>query len=58
MWPRARALAEGYWRTLTGDPRIGAEFRQIAGACLLALEALPRTGAYAYHISELDSPGA
>ncbi|TLY63916.1 MAG: hypothetical protein E6K48_00860 [Gammaproteobacteria bacterium] len=58
MWPRARALAEGYWRALTGDPRIGADFREIAGACLLALEALPRTGAYAYHISELDSPGA
>ena len=58
MWPRARALAQGYWRALTGDARIGAEFRQIAGACLRALEALPRTGAYAYHISELDSPGA
>jgi len=58
MWPRARALAQGYWRALTGDARIGAEFRQIAGACLRALEALPRTGAYAYHISELDSRGA
>jgi hypothetical protein len=46
-WPRARALAESYWKTLAKDTRIGAEFRKIAASCLRALEALPRTGAYA-----------
>jgi len=51
VWPRARSLAETYWRDLTSDARISAEFREICGACLLALEALPRTGAYAYHSS-------
>lgn len=46
-WPRARALAEQYWRVLTLDERISAEFRAIADACLAALAALPRTGVYA-----------
>lgn len=47
-WPRARELAESYWRDLTTDLRIGAEFRAICAACLQTLEAYPRVGAYAY----------
>ena len=46
VWPRARALAESYWRMLAGDSRLSADFRQISGACLQALDALPRSGAY------------
>lgn len=46
-WPRARALAEFYWRRLAGDERISHDFRAICSCCLQALEALPRTGAYA-----------
>jgi len=46
-WPRARALAEVYWRRLASDERISADFRSISGACLRSLEALPRSGAYA-----------
>jgi serine/threonine protein kinase HipA of HipAB toxin-antitoxin module len=44
---RARELAERYWRSLTQDARISAEFRAICAACLATLEALPRTGAFA-----------
>jgi len=51
IWPRARALAETFWRALASDARISAEFREISAACLITLEALPRTGAYAYHSS-------
>jgi hypothetical protein len=46
-WAPARSLAENYWRQLAGDARISAEFRNICSTCLQALEALPRTGAYA-----------
>jgi hypothetical protein len=51
VWPRARSLAETFWRALASDARISAEFREISAACLLTLEGLPRTGAYAYHSS-------
>jgi hypothetical protein len=47
VWPRARALAESYWRAVSQDARISDEFRAIAGACLSTLEALPRSGAFA-----------
>jgi hypothetical protein len=47
VYGRARALAEQYWRACTQDERISEEFRRICVACLSALEALPRTGAYA-----------
>jgi len=43
---RARALAELFWRTCARDARISEGFRSICAACLGALEALPRTGAY------------
>ena len=45
-WGRARELAEQYWRTLTQDLRISAEFRSISATSLQILEALPRTGGY------------
>jgi hypothetical protein len=44
---RARTLAERYWQRCAGDERISAEFRGIAAANLGALQALPRSGAYA-----------
>ena len=47
VWARARALAEGYWRTLALDEQLSADFRRISRVCLEALEALPRTGPYA-----------
>jgi hypothetical protein len=47
LWPQARALAQAYWRALGDDARVGEEFRRISGECLRALEALPRTGAFA-----------
>ena len=47
VWGRARALAEEYWRSLSDEPRISAEFRTLCAACLQTLESLPRTGAYA-----------
>jgi DNA-binding transcriptional ArsR family regulator len=47
QYARARALAERYWAACAADARISAEFRDIAAANLRALEALPRTGAYA-----------
>jgi hypothetical protein len=47
-WPKARELAEEYWRALTLDERISLEFRGIAERCLGILNAMPRTGAYAY----------
>jgi hypothetical protein len=46
VWGRSRALAEKYWRTITSEARISAEFRGICAACLQTLESLPRTGAY------------
>jgi hypothetical protein len=55
VWGRARSLAEIYWRTLTSDLRISTEFRTISGAGLQALEALPRTGAYAYQEPESEN---
>lgn len=55
-WARARTLAENYWRALSSDPRISTEFRTIGGACLLSLEALPRTGAYAYQEAGQTAP--
>jgi hypothetical protein len=48
VWSKAREVAEGYWRRLTKDERISAEFREICAACLSTLNAQPRTGAYAY----------
>jgi hypothetical protein len=48
VWGKAREVAEGYWRRLTKEERISAEFRGICAACLSALNAQPRTGAYAY----------
>jgi len=51
VWGRARALAEQYWRTLASEPRISAEFRTLATACLKTLESLPRTGAYSPRIA-------
>jgi DNA-binding transcriptional ArsR family regulator len=47
QYARARALAESYWAACAADARISAEFRGICAANLRALEALPRTGAYA-----------
>ena len=47
QYARARALAERYWEMCAADVRISAEFRGIAAANLRALQALPRTGAYA-----------
>jgi hypothetical protein len=47
QYARARALAERYWAACAADARISAEFRGIAAVNLGALEALPRTGAYA-----------
>ena len=47
VWAAARALAEKYWRELRLDARVSEEFRELCAACLSALEALPRTGAYA-----------
>jgi hypothetical protein len=45
----ARSLAEQYWRACAQDERISEDFRRTCAACLAALEALPRTGAYAAH---------
>ena len=47
QYARARTLAERYWEMCAADARISAEFRGIAAANLRALQALPRTGAYA-----------
>lgn len=47
-WGRARMLAERYWQVLVDDPRISEGFRAISAASMATLEALPRTGAYAY----------
>jgi hypothetical protein len=46
VWPRARALAENYWRTLANETRISIDFKNICAACLQTLESFPRTGAY------------
>jgi len=48
VYPRARALAERYWRRLAEDARVSDDFRKIAAGCAQALEALPKVGAYAY----------
>jgi serine/threonine protein kinase HipA of HipAB toxin-antitoxin module len=47
QYARARALAERYWAACAADARVSADFHGIAAANLRALEALPRTGAYA-----------
>ena len=47
VFGRARALAENYWRVCAQDPRTSEEFRTLCSACESALQALPRTGAYA-----------
>ena len=52
VWGRARAVAEQYWHTLSNEPRISAQFRKIAAACLQTLESLPRTGAYSPRIAD------
>ena len=54
VWGRARAHAEEYWRTLAGEVRISAEFREICAACLQTLESLPRTGAYSPRIAAVS----
>lgn len=46
-WPRARALAEQFWERLLKDKRIGQDFGKICRASLAALQARPRTGAFA-----------
>jgi hypothetical protein len=43
----ARSLAQTYWGLCAQDPRISDPFRAICAACAAALQALPRTGAYA-----------
>jgi hypothetical protein len=53
VYPKARDLAENYWRRLAGDERVSDDFRKIAAACMETLEALPKVGAYAY--SEIKS---
>lgn len=45
-YPRARRLAEHYWQTVISDDRVSNNFRGLGAACLSALEALPRSGAY------------
>jgi hypothetical protein len=40
-------LAEKFWRTVSADTSISAEFRQITTACLQTIEAYPKGGAYA-----------
>jgi hypothetical protein len=47
VWGRARVLAEKFWRTVSADTSISAEFRQITTACLQTIEAYPKGGAYA-----------
>jgi hypothetical protein len=44
----ARELAEEYWQLVSNDKRISTNFRKIAKTCGSTVEALPRTGAYAY----------
>jgi hypothetical protein len=44
---RARSLAEQYWQACAGDERVSSGVRRIAAGNLAALQALPRTGAYA-----------
>jgi hypothetical protein len=51
VWPRARALAETYWRTLANDTRISLDFKSISAACLRDIESLPKTGAYSSRIT-------
>ncbi len=46
VWPRARELAEGYFRNLTQDPRTSDGFKSLCADCLQALAAFPRAGAY------------
>jgi hypothetical protein len=48
---RARVLAEDFWRRCAQDDRISSAFRGICAECVAALEALPRTGAYAWPAS-------
>jgi hypothetical protein len=43
----ARSLAQNYWGLCAKDSRISDQFRRICAACEAALQALPRTGAYA-----------
>ncbi|MEJ0085051.1 MAG: type II toxin-antitoxin system HipA family toxin YjjJ [Pseudomonadota bacterium] len=45
-YARARALAEGYWRTCSQDARISPDFQRICAAGAASLDALPRTGAF------------
>lgn len=43
-WPRARALAEEYWRLLGREPRLSEDFRQICSRCLATLRGMPTRG--------------
>lgn len=45
FWPRARALAEGYWQRLIADERVSPEFRAISREALSALKATPNRAA-------------
>jgi DNA-binding transcriptional ArsR family regulator len=48
VYPKARQLAEAYWRRVSRDSRVSQGFRNIAAGCAATLENLPRTGVYAY----------
>ena len=45
VWSRARSLAETYWHRVVADGRLSEEFRQLCGASLGVLQALPARGA-------------
>jgi hypothetical protein len=56
VFGRARKMAEKYWRELAQDPRISAEFRGMAAQCLAKLNALPKSGPYAYGRVDHEDP--
>ena len=45
VWPRARDLAESYWRRLCEEPRLSEEFRRRCEGCLGAVRQLSPRGA-------------
>jgi DNA-binding transcriptional ArsR family regulator len=42
VWPRARELAEDYWRKLSEEPRLSEDFRQRCVRCLETVRQLSR----------------
>lgn len=44
VWPRARALAESYWKRLIDEPKLSDEFRALCLRSLEALRAQPTRG--------------